>query len=136
MRPISARLSRWRDACRSRTGLVLGILPAAHAGSGEAPNGYPNAWVEIPIRTHLHLSGTHGTDLASRNHVNVLSSDVLVAMPGSWGTRSEVELALRYGKPVVAYLQHRSDIPQLPEGIPVHGSFEQVKAFVRRALGH
>ncbi|MDH4282399.1 MAG: molybdenum cofactor carrier protein [Myxococcales bacterium] len=132
---VMSAVSRAFFETEGRTGLVLGVLPAAHAGSGEAPNGYPNGWVEIPIRTHLHLSGAHGTDLASRNHVNVLSSDVLVAMPGSWGTRSEVELALRYGKPIVAYLQDRSDIPQLPEGVPVHGSFEQVKAFVRRALG-
>jgi uncharacterized protein (TIGR00725 family) len=120
---------------RNRKGLVLGILPAHHAGSAEPPEGYPNPWVEIPIRTHLHLSGAQGTALASRNHINVLSADLIVALPGSWGTRSEVELALRYQKPVIAYLQGRTEIPQLPPSVPVLASFEQVQAFVRRTLG-
>ncbi|MFZ1865462.1 MAG: hypothetical protein WAU39_14665 [Polyangiales bacterium] len=119
----------------NRRGLVLAVLPADDAGSGDPPDGYPNPWVEIPIRTHLHLSGAQGTASASRNHINVLSADVVVALPGSWGTRSEVELALRYQKPVVAYLQDRSEIPQLPRTVPVLASLEQVQAFVRRALG-
>src|SRR4051794_7410744 len=41
-----------------RQGLVLGIVPCA---AGDTPDvsksGYPNDWVEVPIRTHLHLSG-------------------------------------------------------------------------------
>ena len=39
-----------------------------------------NRFVELPIRTHLHLSGAQGTELASRNHINVLSSDVVIAL--------------------------------------------------------
>lgn len=119
----------------SREGLVIGILPSDGARSSNAPAGYPNAWVELPIRTHLHLSGTQGTALASRNHINVLSSDVIIALPGSFGTRSEVDLAIHYQKPLVAYLQDRSEIPRLPETVPVRSSLEQVKAFVREALG-
>jgi uncharacterized protein (TIGR00725 family) len=132
---VMSAVSRSFFESSARAGCVVGILPAADAGSAEAPSEYPNPWVEIPIRTHLHLSGRHGTALASRNHINVLSADVLIALPGSWGTRSEVELALRYRRPVVAYLQDRSEIPQLPRGVPVLGSFDQVQAFVRRALG-
>lgn len=128
-------VSRAFFEAEDRAGLVIGILPADSAGGHDPPPGYPNHWVELPIRTHLHLSGTEGTDLASRNHINVLSSDVIIALPGSWGTRSEVELALRYRKPLVAYLQDRAEIPQLPETVPVLGSLEQVKAFVRDALG-
>lgn len=120
---------------KNRSGVVLGILPVDHAGGSEPPVGYPNPWVEIPIRTHLHLSGAQGTELASRNHINVLTSHVLVAMAGSSGTRSEVELALRHRKPIVAYLQDRSEIPELPQGLPVVASLEQVRTFVRRALG-
>ncbi|KPK14551.1 MAG: hypothetical protein AMJ62_13050 [Myxococcales bacterium SG8_38] len=131
---VMSAVSRAFFETRNRAGLVLGILPASSAGGGEAPEGYPNPWVEIPIRTHLHLSGSQGTDVASRNHINVLSCDVLIAMAGSWGTRSEVELALRYRKPIVAYLQQRSDIPRLPESVRVVESFEEVKAFVREAL--
>lgn len=131
MRAVSRAFFETSD----RAGVVLGVLPADRFREGEPPTGYPNRWVEIPIKTHLHLTGAQGTALASRNHINVLSSNVLVAMPGSWGTRSEVVLALRYRKPVAAYLQERAEIPQLPRSVPVLADFEQIKAFVRRALG-
>jgi uncharacterized protein (TIGR00725 family) len=36
-----------------------------------------------------------------RNLINVLSSDVVIACPGSLGTMSEVVLALNAGKPVI-----------------------------------
>lgn len=129
-------VSRGFHATEDRKGLVIGVLPAAGPESAWPPPGYPNPWVELSIQTHLHLSGTEGTELASRNHINVLSSDVVVALPGAEGTRSEVELALRYGKPLVAYLQDRAEIPQLPDSVLVAPQLEDIIAFVRRAVGH
>ncbi len=89
----------------NRKGLVVGVIPSANpCGTAEErkrykpPPGYPNACTELIIRTHLHLSKTMGKDTASRNHIIVLSSDHVVALPGGPGTRSEVELALDYGK--------------------------------------
>lgn len=128
-------VSRGFTEAETRAGLSIGILPAGAAQTAEAPPGYPNDWVELAIRTHLHLSGTHGTELGSRNHLNVLSSDVIIALPGSWGTRSEVELALRYRRPIVAYLQSRTEIPRLPDEVPVLGNLRDVQAFVRGVLG-
>ena len=97
-----------------RTGQIIGILPSATHDPRSGPKaGYPNPWVEIPIFTHLPLSERHGTDPLSRNHINILSSDVLIALPGSSGTASEVSIALRYGRPLVAYLDCRSDIEGL-----------------------
>ena len=75
--------------------------------------------------THLHMSGHSGTDPMSRNHINVLSSNVLVALPGGAGTASEVSLALRYGRPVVAYLRARDEIPDLPAEVPVENDLEK-----------
>ena len=63
-----------------------------------------NEWVEIPIFTHLPLSGEQGTDFMSRNHINILSSDVLIALPGSSGTYSEVKLRVQYEKPLILFL--------------------------------
>jgi hypothetical protein len=40
-------------------------------------------------------------DIASRNHIVILSADVLVAFPGGAGTRSEIQLALEYGRPLL-----------------------------------
>lgn len=90
-----------------RAGLVLGIVRAApvwvekHQSRLQdyAPNKI-NPWVEVPIYTHLPLSSA---DIQSRNHINALTSDVIIAMPGKSGTASEVELALGYGTPVVFF---------------------------------
>lgn len=128
-------VSRGFSEVTDRDGMVIGVLPAEGPRAGKAPPGYPNPWVELSIQTHLHLSGPQGTDLASRNHINVLSSQVIIALPGGWGTRSEVELALRYEKPLVAYLQDRAEIPQLPDSVRVLGRFDEVKGFVQKALG-
>ena len=118
-----------------RKGLVIGIIPSAADGPVSGPKaGYPNPWVEIPIHTHLALSGERGTEPSSRNHINILSSDVLIALPGGAGTASEVALALRYSRPLVAYLGGRTDIAGLPDRAVVEGDFSAVQAFVRAHL--
>lgn len=61
------------------------------------PAGYPNPYTEIVIRTQCPLSmhPMTGTELSSRNHINILSSDIVIALPGSSGTWSEIQLAIR-----------------------------------------
>jgi uncharacterized protein (TIGR00725 family) len=85
-----------------RRGLSIGVIRAQSADPWAAAP--VNPWVELPILTHLPLSGAQGTDPLSRNHINVLSSDFLVALPGGPGTLSEVELRLQYGRPVLLFL--------------------------------
>ena len=117
-----------------RRGRVIGILPSRSEGEFVPPAGYPNPWVEIAIQTHLPLSGLAGSQALSRNHLNILSSNVIVALPGNYGTSSEVRLALRYGKPVIAFLREREEIPDLPVEVEV-GAFEQVQAFILGVIG-
>ena len=125
-------VSRAFHSVKERAGRVIGILPGAvEDGRCRSLAGYPNPWVEIPIYTHLPLSGFQGTELASRNHINILTATVLVALPGSHGTASEVRLALQYEKPLVAFLSDENDIPDLPSEIYVEPVFEKVKEFVR-----
>jgi len=120
----------------NRAGCAIAVLPSASPDTPGTPKlGYPNPWVEIPIYTHLPRSGSHGLDPLSRNHVNVLSSNVLVALPGSAGTASEVALALRYEVPVIAYLERPSELPGLPPGVRVEATLAAVLAFVEAALG-
>jgi uncharacterized protein (TIGR00725 family) len=119
----------------TRRGLVLGIVPCIAEDLPEAPKrGYPNAWVEVPIRTHLHLSGQEGEHPRSRNHLIALTASVLVALPGGAGTASEVRLALRYKKPLIAYLKSRDEIPGLPAEVISEPDFSQVKAFIAQEL--
>ena len=117
-----------------RTGQIIGILPGAVCdGEYQAMPGYPNPWIEIPIRTHLPLSGSRGTEQASRNHINILTSNVIVALPGGHGTASEVRLALQYEKPLVAFLHSSDEIPGLPSEAYVEPNLEKVKDFIRTA---
>lgn len=85
------------------SGVCIGIVPCSPDNPTVPKKGYPNPFVELPIFTHLPKSGDEGTSALSRNHINVLSSHVLVALPGGAGTASEVALAVRYGKPVIVY---------------------------------
>jgi predicted Rossmann-fold nucleotide-binding protein len=64
-----------------------------------------------------------------------LSSNVLVALPGGAGTASEITLALRYRRPVIAYLRTREEIPDLPAAVRVENDLEKVKEFVREEIG-
>src|SRR5579863_5708572 len=130
---VMAAVSRAFVGVRPRRGRAIGVLPADQSRQAPRP-GYPNAWIEIPIVTHLDARGEAGETPQSRNHLNVLTADVVVVMAGGAGTRSEARLALRYGRPVIAYLRDRRDVAGLPSEIPLATSLPAVQRFVRAAL--
>jgi predicted Rossmann-fold nucleotide-binding protein len=59
---------------------------------------------EIVIRTHLPYSGDLGLHDLSRNHINALTSDLVVVLPGEEGTYSELKLAWQYHKDIMIFL--------------------------------
>ena len=130
---VMTAVSRAFHEVESRRGLVLGIVPAGASPEAMKP-GYPNRWVEIPIRTHLPLSGERGADALSRNHINVLTSDVIVALPGGHGTANEIVLAQAYRRPLMAFVHSPGEIPGLPERTPRRASLDEVMAFVEGHL--
>lgn len=118
-----------------REGLVIGVLPKSDAvDESKPPAGYPNTWVEIAIRTHLPARGARGADQNSRNHINVLSADAVLALPGGPGTLSEVRLALAYGRPVAAHFADRGLLAGLPDEVPTVPTLAQVGQFLRRHI--
>lgn len=144
---VMESVSRAFSAVPDREGLVIGILPAgdarpgrANARSGRAngdpgtPPGYPNPRVELAIRTHLDARGDDGSGIRSRNHINILSSDVVIALPGSSGTASEVELAIRYRRPLIL-LGDSARAANLPASVATTESVDEAVDFVRRTLG-
>jgi predicted Rossmann-fold nucleotide-binding protein len=142
-RGVMEAVSRAFYETSPRSGLVVGVIPARVHGLAqiedrtaadvvyEPPPGYPNDWVEIAIYTHLPDSGEKGTLRSSRNHINVLSADAIVALPGREGTESEVWLAKQYGVPVIAHGNHESGPPH---GIAYAKSIEEVRAFLYRFI--
>ena len=117
-----------------RKGLVIGIIPGSGDILPEVPPGYPNPYVELPIFTHLPLSGFNGMDVRSRNHINVLTASAIIALPGSAGTISEVKLALGYRRPVTAFINAPDEMVDLPEGVTITDDFETLKAWVRSSV--
>jgi uncharacterized protein (TIGR00725 family) len=128
---VMAAVCRAFQGVPGRRGVAVGILPAG------PPPGYPNPWVDLAIQTHLPQRGAEGAGERSRNHLNVLSARVVVALPGGPGTATEVELALRYGRPLVAFLGPDGVIDGWPaERLPaVADGLGQVTEFIRRHAG-
>ena len=129
---VMASVSEAFWSIRDRRGSVIGVIPGDERGQ-VAKAGYPNPWVEIAIRTHLSALGERGAAPDSRNHINVLSSNVLVVLPGGAGTASEVALSGRYGRPVVAF-GSRPEFPSLPPSATSSPDLAEVCALLERAL--
>ena len=93
-----------------RLGLSLGVVRAKELPELEGlvrrweAKRPPNHYVELPINTHLPKSGDEGQHYCSRNHINVLTSDAVVVLPGGPGTKSECDLAIQYGRPTILFL--------------------------------
>ena len=85
-------------------GQTIGILP------GTAPDD-ANEYVRIPIATGLGVA---------RNLVVVTAADAVVAVGGRHGTLSEIGLALRMGRSVVALASWRIESDQRLGGPRVH----------------
>lgn len=95
-----------RGAARNG-GQTIGLLPGTERAAGN-----PHLTIALP------------TGLGElRNGLIVRASDAMIAVGGSWGTLSEIALAVRTGKPVVSLggwrMERASPVPsELPEPIP------------------
>ncbi len=85
-----------------RKGASIGILPTIGADH-RLPPGYPNQWIEIPVVAPLGAFDPLAPDAATRNWINVRTSDLIIALPGSDGTLNEIALALRMQKPLLLF---------------------------------
>lgn len=134
-RGVMKAVSRAYARCRRARGICIGIVPCADMDRRDSPaDGYPNEFVELPIFTHLPFSGGQGEHDLSRNHINILSSDAIVALPGGDGTASEVNLAVRYKAPIVAFGQNAAALANLHRDVPRVYRLDDVEAFLRRHL--
>lgn len=132
-RGAMACVSRAFFEAEDRQGLVIGVLPkSGEPGETGPPEGYPNPWVEIAIHTHLPARGAQGDTPQSRNHINILSADAVLVLPGGLGTASEARLALSYGRPVAAFIQDRRSVAALPDQVPLVPTLDEVDQFLRR----
>lgn len=133
-RGVMTSVSRAFVGAERTSGISIGILPCTIEDRTRRKEGYPNPFIELAIDTHLPLSGLEGTGDLSRNHINILSSAAVVALPGGPGTTSEVELAVRYRKPVIAFSADPKLASGFPDGVPRAASIKEVEAFLLQHL--
>lgn len=133
-RGVMTSVSRAFTRSPRTSGISIGIVPSSPEDPARPKKGYPNDFVELPIFTHLPKSGEVGTDDLSRNHINVLSSCALIALPGGAGTASEIELAVRYGKPVIVYAPDERLVSAFPKDVPRAATIQEIEEFLRPLL--
>jgi uncharacterized protein (TIGR00725 family) len=130
-RGVMRSVSRAYTAAQRKRGVCIGIIPCrSERERGTPKEGYPNEFVELPIYTHLPFSGTQGKDDLSRNHINVLSCSVIIALPGGEGTATEVALALDYKKPVIAYSPDATLLKSFPAAVRRAKTLADVRTFL------
>ncbi len=89
-------------AVADRPGLAIGIVPRAPNGAMDQANRdpkgrpYPNPFIEIAVMTPLLARVEDWRNSPGRNHVNVFTADVIIALPGGTGTRNELDMAATY----------------------------------------
>ncbi|QBR03445.1 DNA-binding protein [Paraburkholderia pallida] len=120
-----------------RKGRSIGIMPSeAHPVRGFVPlQGYPNPYIDLPILTPLPRKLADAPDDAlNRNYVNVLTSDVVVALPGNQGTLDEIRLATRFTKPLIC-IGPPDAFEGVPPGTRIVSALEDVYQFVLATIG-
>jgi predicted Rossmann-fold nucleotide-binding protein len=102
-------------AVSPRAGLAIGIVPRQPDGPFDQPNTdrdghpYPNPFVEIAVHTPLRADVADWQDSPSRNHVNVLTAQAIVALAGDFGTHNELDMSAFYrGEAGVARADRRT----------------------------
>lgn len=118
-----------------RRGLSIGILPSQpHPALGYVLKpGYPNPWIEIPIVTPLGTYAGEADEALTRNHVNVLTADAVVALPGAVGTHQEIRLSQRFGKPIVLF-GPAAEFADFAGAVAIAAAIDAVGAFLDAAL--
>jgi uncharacterized protein (TIGR00725 family) len=107
---------------REAGGLVIGVLPGASAA--ETP---PNPYVDVALFTGMG---------DGRNWINACACDAMIAIGGGFGTLSEIALALKIGRPVIAVRSWRFDLDGVSPAVPrVDDPEEAVGLAMARALG-
>tara|TARA_B110001452_G_scaffold262809_1_gene263322 strand:- start:807 stop:2048 length:1242 start_codon:yes stop_codon:yes gene_type:complete len=102
----------------NREGRTIGIVPDRKLGQDEGVNPFNDTLI------YTNLPAGHKL-VNSRNHLNVLLADVIVALSGGPGTLHEIELAIGYSRAVVtdAYWQRLASVPDATPALPTDGSF-------------
>lgn len=107
-------------------GICIGVVPVGKEG-------YPNKYVELVIRSPLGVYAGDDPTQISRNHINVMTSDIIIALPGSKGTKNEIDIASRMDKPLILFGPSER-FKDFPINLDRAENIQQVETFVDKHL--
>ena len=112
------------EGAKRKGGVTIGILPGNEARAA-------NPFIDFAIVTNMG---------DARNVINVLSSDVVVVLPGKAGTVSEAALALKSARPVIflampinGLLKEYEEAGRLQVAGSIEECIERIKAILASA---
>jgi uncharacterized protein (TIGR00725 family) len=117
-----------------RKGLCIGIVPIEAVTDLKKPPRYTNPYIEVPIFTHLHQRVIDGTAMPmAHNEVNILSSDLIIGLPGLKGTEAETSMALVFDKPIILF-GNKAEFSNFPDATMVAEVIEDVGRFMLKKI--
>lgn len=103
---VMASVSKAFSEQENRKGLCLGVVPSEQRQGENGffdKAGYPNPHVEMVVRSPLGTAGGADPKIISRNHINIMTSHAIVALPGNVGTLNETHISLWMNKPIIMF---------------------------------
>lgn len=92
-------------AAKRYAGATVGIMPKGirEINAGNQSGEMPSSWIDFAIYTGLGGGVRREDGSVGRNRIIVESADAVIALPGSKGTRSEIDYAIQIQTPVVVH---------------------------------
>jgi len=110
---LSGTMKAVCNGFKANGGVTIGIIPSYSKSDA-------NEFVDIVIPTGMGLA---------RNVMVVQAGDIVVALPGEYGTLSEIAYCLQFGKPVISL--NSWDIPGIIKVKTVDEAVQKVKQLLR-----
>lgn len=132
---VMTSVARAFVAVEPRRGQSIGIIPTYKQDDGRylMKEGYPNPYIELPVITPLPTYAGDDLSVISRNYINILTAQAVIALPGSGGTRNEIRIAALMGTPICLLGPH--DLPlDFEPGLPRRATVEEAMAWLRQHI--
>lgn len=121
-------------AYSNRRGLCIGIVPIEAKSELKRLPHFTNPYIEVPIVTHIHQRAIDSAAMPmAHNEVNILSSHLIIGLPGLKGTQAETSMALVFDKPIILF-GREYDFSHFPSDTMVAETIEDVGHFMLEKL--
>ena len=126
---VMATVAQAFASIKDKKGRCIGIYPIENQSELLDKTVFSNEHVDIPIVVPLDKKAQSHAMPYSRNTVNILTSDVVIALPGWHGTKTEVSMALTLDKPLILFGPERS-FETFPQDPMRAEDIEEIRVFI------